>query len=986
MRACRWLMGWGLLLVVAAAQAQTPGLIDHRLVIELVAREPDVRTPTGLAVDERGRVWVIENHTHQRPANYPGPASDRIRIFSDFDFQGRAQKISTFADGFRDAMSLALGKPGDVYLATRSEIHLLRDRDGVAGERRVLVKLATSCTYPHNGLSGFAFDPQGNLYFSMGENLGASYELIGADGATLRGGGEGGNIFACRPDGTGLYRVATGFWNTFHLTFDAFGRLFAVDNDPDSRGPCRLLHVVAGGDYGYRFRYGRKGLHPFTAWNGELPSTLPMLAGTAEAPSGIVAYESSGLPADYRGNLLTTSWGDHVVERFQLTPQGASFRAQAQTLARGGEDFRPVAIVMGPDGALYLSDWADKSYPVHGKGCIWRIRMKSPPAEDGLRASAVGSLPGEKLRALLGHSRQAIRAAAGEALAHKPGGGEVLRRVLRDDPDPRARVQALWAAIKLEQATAGELVTSALADQAPEIRAEAARLLGQLLPLDVEKRDERRLLELALKDAHAGVRMQAIAQLKTRPSFRAVLPVLADRDPFQMGTALATLGRAGNTAMLMEQAGANDPRLRLGILLALRRAGEADGRSALPRFLADSDPEVRRSAIQWVAEEQLREFAPSLSASAARPPVTRSLFEALLAANELLAPGPRKPGDDPSGDKFVVKVLQDAAQPAAFRTLALRMLRPDHPAVNVRLLRDCLGSEDSALRQEAVRTLAQRADTPAQEVLSQLARDPKLEPASRAEAVLGLTHSAPSTATQQLLLALLAQPELQRDVLRSLRVAVRHEEVERPLLNWWDRITTAGGKSSDERQELAAQLVLALRSNPNAETVKRLKPITDAAGPRPQGEAPWRALLARGGDPAAGRRVFFHPLGARCFVCHRVDGRGGVIGPDLSTIGRGLNRDKLIDSILTPSKEIAPQFVAWQITTRDGKVRTGVIVDEGPHSTITVADAQGKLEVIHRKEVEERHALSTSIMPDNLHEQMTPREFLDLIAFLAELK
>jgi hypothetical protein len=51
---------------------------------------------------------------------------------------------------------------------------------------------------------------------------------------------------------------------------------------------------------------------------------------------------------------------------------------------------------------------------------------------------------------------------------------------------------------------------------------------------------------------------------------------------------------------------------------------------------------------------------------------------------------------------------------------------------------------------------------------------------------------------------------------------------------------------------------------------------------------------------------------------------------------------------------------------------------------ITVADAQGNLEVIKRAEIEERVALPTSLMPDNLHEQMTPREFRDLIAYLEE--
>ncbi len=63
-----------------------------------------------------------------------------------------------------------------------------------------------------------------------------------------------------------------------------------------------------------------------------------------------------------------------------------------------------------------------------------------------------------------------------------------------------------------------------------------------------------------------------------------------------------------------------------------------------------------------------------------------------------------------------------------------------------------------------------------------------------------------------------------------------------------------------------------------------------------------------------------------------------------------------------------------------------MIVDEGPDSTVTVADAQGKTVVLKRLEIEDRVALPTSLMPDNLHEQMTPREFRDLLAFLATRK
>ncbi len=978
-----------LLCLAPPAPAKPPECTDSHLVIELVAREPDIVTPTGLAVDEHGRIWVIENNTHQRPANYRGPSSDRVRIFEDFDDHGRPRRVHTFAEGFRNAMSLALGKDGTVFLATRSEIYVLRDPagKGTAGERRVIVKLDTPGNYPHNGLSGFAFDALGNLYFSLGENLGADYKLIGSDGTTLTGGGEGGSIYRCRPDGTGLVRMATGFWNTFHLTVDAFGRLFAVDNDPDARGPCRLLHIVKGGDYGFRFRNGRKGLHPFTAWNGELPGTLPMVAGTSEAPCGVVAYESTGLPAEYRGDLLVTSWGDHLVERFRLRPQGASFKSQALPLIRGGDDFRPVAIATAPDGALYLSDWVDKSYPVHGKGRIWRIRMKQPPKDDGLRASRIQpSLGLEQLTPLLHQPRQEIRRAAAAALARTPEGIPVLTRAVQQATDPRARVEALWALVEQEPARSAQRALLATSDAVPLVRGEAVRLYGQFLPADLKKRDEAFLLQTAQHDSSPFVRMRAIAAIRTPSALKEVIPFLADQDPFLVSAALEALGRAGNSGLLLASLDGAAPRLRLGILLALRRAGEAAGRAALPRFLADADPDVRRAAIQWVGEEGLRDYAPLLQTSAAQPPVTRELFEALLASNQFLAGTKRKPTDEPSGEAFIAPIVGDAAQPPAFRALALRMLRPDHPALRPDLLRQFVEGSDPALQREALRTLALRRDEPSQEILRRLAADPKNSVKRRAEAVLGLAQSAPTSAvTRKLLLSLLPESGLQRDVLRSLRGLGNHAEVRDAVLRWWEKSSKASGQDGDTRREMAAQVLLLLRSS-GSKADKNVQAIAALAGPRPKTEADWRAALAKGGDAAAGERVFFHPQGPRCFACHRVDGRGAMIGPDLSTIGRATSRDKLIESILNPSKEIAPQFVTWQVVLRDGRVRTGMIVDEGPNSTVTLADNQGKLEIIHRTLIEERRALPTSIMPDNLPDLMTRREFLDLIAFLAERK
>ena len=302
---------------------------------------------------------VIESHTHFPPEDYKGPRADRIRVFEDRDHDGRPEPAGIFFEGTKWTMNLAVGA---------RRLGLRRDPSARSTAWRIATATAgptaptaarsplrssgstRRATIPTTACRASRSTARDNVYFGLGENLGADYRLIGRDGITLSGGGEGGNIYRCRPDGTKLERIATGFWNPFHMTFDAFGRLFAVDNDPDSRPPCRLLHIVDGGDYGYRFRNGRRGLHPFTAWNGELPGTLGMVAGTGEAPSGVVAYESDNLPADYRGTLLVTSWGDHRIERYDLQPHGASFRSTMKPVVVGGDDFRPVGIAVAADG------------------------------------------------------------------------------------------------------------------------------------------------------------------------------------------------------------------------------------------------------------------------------------------------------------------------------------------------------------------------------------------------------------------------------------------------------------------------------------------------------------------------------------------------------------------------------------------------------------------------------------------------------------
>lgn len=965
---------------------QHPKPLDSALKLNLVAIEPKIVTPTGITVDEAARIWVVENHTHQRPKDYAGPSSDRIRVFEDFDETGKARRVSTFAEGFRNSMGLTLGLDGAVYLATRSAIFRLRDTKGVgqADEQKVIVRLETKAVYPHNGLSGFAWDALGRLYFGFGENEGLAYQLIGSDGRTLEGGGEGGSIYRCQPNGTGLTRIATGFWNPFHLAFDAFGHMFAVDNDPDSRGPCRLLHIVSGGDYGYRYRNGRKGLHPFTAWNGELPGTLPMVAGTGEAPSGIVVYEGDALPSNYRGCLLTTSWGDHVIERFDLQPKGASFSGKSRDVIRGGEYFRPVGIALAPDGSCVMSDWCDKSYPVHGKGRIWRVSASTSEQKPVVRADKLNALTVEQLGRLLRHPRQLVRNEAGRQLAHKGADGiRELEQALRARDEPRTRLQGLWGLVQAgEQVDWQRLRPLLFEDVSGEVRAEAIARLGELGLLR-EALANQQLRQRLLQDPDAQVRMQTLALLDPKNALDELLHALTDQDPFLVSAAENALGKPGASSQLLPHIADSRSSVRKGLLVALRRSGDAEGRSALAAYLNDPDPSIRAAAIQWVAEDHVREFENRLQASAAKSPVTRELFESLLAARQILAEGYRNPRNEVAGQEYVAAVVANDTQPAAFRALGLSLLKPDHAALTPARLLQFLSDADPSLRQEAARTLRLRNDAPAQDLLRHLAADRSKENALRADAANGLAGSSSTPATQQVLVDLLKEPELARDALRSLRGATLPPNLEASVSKWWDGYEQ---KTSPAGRELAFQLALQ-KTNPRIqEQQARLQALRNYVPPRPTDAEGWLRLAKQGGNAATGERIFFHPEGPRCYVCHRVGGRGGNIGPDLTTIGAVLSTEKLVDSILTPSREIAPQYANWLIATRDGKVHSGVIVEEGPHSTVTLADNQGKLTVIPRTQIDERRALPGSIMPDNLTSLLTPQDWIDLIAYLRQCK
>lgn len=850
-----------------------PVVRDPQLQVELVAAEPKIVTPIGIAVDARNRLFVVESHTHHRPADYKGPATDLVKVFVDTNKDGVPDEPKVFAEGFKSAMNLAMSPADELYLVHRSGVQVLHDvdGDGVCERNSTVVELETSEVYPHNGLSGITFSRDGWLYLGMGENFGAEYTLRGTDGRSIRTApGRGGKIFRCRTDGGELEEVAAGFWNPFGLELDRTGRLYCVDNDPGGRPPCRLLHIVPGGDYGYKRRYDDT--NAFNGWDGELPGTLPMISGTGESPCGILSCDRLALPDGYAGGLLVASWGDAAIERYRMQPHGASFRATKEVLVAGerkfNEAFCPVDMAAAPDGSLYITDWADRtSYPVHGKGRIWRISAK------------------------------------GDASVVKPAYGTAL-------PETSKEALRLQRLLKSKPAATGEEWKSALRDADPFIR--SAGITGLCRP------EAREALARAVKDPDAAV--------------------------------------------------------RLGAMIAQWRSGSGDRLTTLRSALHDGDARIRFLALWWAGEDGMVELTEDLQKAVAQQP-TPELFQAYLTAAELLAaasstdtrqkPGSSRPKTTAAvRQQLLADILHDDSQPPALHAMATATVASLSDAKTAARLLHFARSGEPALRREAVRTLG---GCPAPEVpatLKSIAEDQALPAPLRADAIVSLARRDPSQLAAVTGLLDDQETQVQLEAARALRLVAGDAPVRKKLQ---EKLASLSNASS----ALAQQLHLALQ--------------TETAVKRPVSEAEWREAMRGPGDPAAGERMFLHPL-TGCAACHQAEGRGTNIGPNLTYVARSLDRDRLVEAILVPSREVAPQYEHHLVTTKTGMVYSGVLV----HSALDGApliDALGVGRVRVPMAQVARHDTSTlSIMPAGLENTMSVQDFRDLIAYLLTLK
>jgi putative membrane-bound dehydrogenase-like protein len=759
---------------------------------------------------------VVSCHTHFRPSSYQGPEFDEILVF---DSEGKNRRV--FYNKTKTTMQLLWGTDGWLYVAQRDRILRVKDsdNDGVGDTEETIAGLDTLADYPHNGLSGMTWHTDGGLIFSLGENFGKDWTLRGSDGKSLVGRGEGG-VFHCTKAGGDIRRIAKGFWNPFGLWMRSDGVLFAAENDPGSRPPCRLLHVVEGGDYGFQYVYGSAPVHPFVCWEGQLRGTLGMIHPSGEGPCAVVGLG---------GGVMIPSWSNHCIDYYPLRWQGATLQAQRIELLRGSDMFRPTGMVRKNDREYYFADWVSPSYELHGMGRLWKLTI-DPDRADWLVKESQEWTPeaqlAERLRSGLGLS------------------------------DAERSLEALFGWVQGSDPY--------LADAAQRELARIARDWSQ-------------------------------AQWQALPSERRVEAFVAMRkEDFQ------------------------NPRW-------------------VRMLWSDPDPEIRFEALRWIADGVWKEYLPEVLKMLEDPALEYRLFEAALATTNTLKGDPSQGVTDA---KMLVERITHPNTPARIAAYAMRLAPVEHKGLGIVELKHLLDRNDPDLTREVVRSLALRKDQESQELLEKIARDASMDEPFRLDALAGLIGTSQPTA-RALVESLAKGPEgsLAREAQRVLRQSGLDPEVR------------SGGSTSRPPRSLDQWL--------------------EALGG-----------LDGAPDPQAGRRIFFHVAGAACSQCHRHEGRGNVVGPDLSLIAKQGTPREILQSILEPNREVAPQFYTTHLELTDGSDFTGILLRSS--SNEVYRNGFGQEVTFQKSEIQDRKELRSSLMPSGLLDTMGDREVRDLLAFLLQ--
>jgi quinoprotein glucose dehydrogenase len=938
-----------------------------------------------------------------------------------------------------------LAHHGNVYFTDIPNLWLFGGRIGNVPLRRDILAtgFGVHVAFLGHDLHGLRIGPDGKLYFSCGDRglnvktKEGRHLFVPDCGAVLR----------CDLDGSNMEVVHTGLRNPQKLAFDQWGNLFTCDNNSDSGDQVRLVQIVEGGDSGWRmsYQYGSvmSDRGPFNAekiWHlqDQPLYIVPPLAHIASGPSGFCFnYGSTALPDKYKDHFFLCDFRGGAtnsgVWSFAVKPKGASYelvdREQCiwSILCTDCE--------FGPDGGLYVSDWV-QGWDCTGMGRIYRFA--DPAAEKKNAAAEVKKLLAEgfdnrsleDLAKLLENPDMRIRQEAQFALAAK--GKEaipIFAKVAKTSPNMLARCHAIWGLGQLGRQfpEAGDAVFAQAKHPMPEIRIQVARVLREfhsesVLRQMLEDADPRVVLEAALslsrlpadfsgpKDGH----LMNLAQ-----THRAAVELLrrnVDKDAYLRHAGVMILCTYP-PELLQHSYDDESPAVRLGVVLALRRQKHAD----IARFLNDSDPRVALEAARAINDEPITEALPQLAALISKTNSNEFWLWRVLNANFRL--GEKKNAeavaefacrmDVPEKLRVdAVKMLGDWAKPSNRDRLTglWRPLPPRDPQIGTEALRTHLGgilSGSDKIRQEAATVAAKLGIKEVGKTLQEMVMSEHESSSARVEALKALDQLKDARLSDVLPAALrsseaklragarsisvrrqpeqavaLFEPVLEKGTVIEQQVALadlaalKRDDADAVLLRWLDKLR-AGNVAPEIRLDI---LLAAEQRKDVAEFGKRLRwhggYVNDPL-------APWRDTLV-GGDAECGKNIFLNKAEVTCVKCHKLNGTGGDVGPELAGIGAKQTREYLLESIVFPDAKIAKGYDSVVLELTNGKTVTGVLKSEDDKE-VKIITAEGVPLTIAKNKIEERRR-GKSPMPDDLHQKLSKRELRDLVEFLAQLK
>lgn len=519
--------------------------------IRLFAAEPEINKPMNMAFDARGRLWVTSTLEYPYAAKPGKQARDSVKVLEDTDGDGKADKVTTFADNLNIPTGVYPYKNG-VVVWSIPNIWYIEDTngDGVGDKRTKLYGPLGYERDTHGMHSSFTRGYDGWLHITHGFNNHTTVEAT--DGSRIQI--QSGNTYRVKLDGSSVQQFTWGQVNPFGMYLDSRGNFYTAD--------CHSSPVYQLIRQGYYPSFGKPhdGL-------GYAPTMIQHTHGST-AICGIMMYEDNLWPKKYWGNLLIGNVMTSRINQDNVTWHGSSpvGKEEADFLKTTDPWYRPVDIQLGPDGALYVADFYNRiighyevplDHPGRDRtsGRIWRITYKGkthPKFEITKPAEAIPELSSPNIT----RRQLALQYLADHANAVTPNSIE------KELKNPKSAHLAAWILHRTGRLSPENLATLTQSKESIH-RLHAQRILADMPGWS---RGEKQLALSALEDKDSHVQRAAADALALHPNVDHVIPLANNLHQTSIHDALQVKGSRGPDTHLLHT-------LRIALRNQMREVG-----------------------------------------------------------------------------------------------------------------------------------------------------------------------------------------------------------------------------------------------------------------------------------------------------------------------------------------------------------------------------------------------------------------------------